>query len=135
VNPREDSGCAGKDRHASRVAALAVAAMTRAALEPYACRFCGAWHLATPVGVQTRPRITRPRMFEKLRHHPSRSRPATARGADPVIAPVVTCPRGASYPSEIEAIRSARGLAGVRLRGFLCPCGAWHLVERRGRRG
>ena len=68
-----------------------------------------------------------------LSRRSSPSRPSLPR-PPPAPTPIVTCPRGPTFPSEIEAIRSARGLTDVRLRAFLCPCGGWHLIPRRGRR-
>lgn len=128
------AGCAGKERHVSEAAAVAVGRMGRAALEPYRCGFCDGWHLASTPGHRTRSRDTgRGAAFEKMRHHPSPSRPSLPR-PPPAPTPIVTCPRGPTFPSEIEAIRSARGLTDVRLRAFLCPCGGWHLIARRGRR-
>ena len=83
MSHRFESECAGKERHVSRAAAEAVAAMGRAALEPYLCTFCHEWHLASIPGHRARSTdIGRGPAFEKLRHHANpRRRHPTARRA------------------------------------------------------
>ena len=71
------SSCAGKERHVSE-AARAVSALGRGSLEPYACDYCGGWHLATQRGMTHRSYDNgRGEPFERLRHHrrPRRRRP------------------------------------------------------------
>lgn len=134
---RFQRACAGKDRHASEAAALAVAALQRTAMRAYRCRFCGFWHLATTPGATKRP-TSRPPSFERLRHRrgnfqPHPRRPvAVAEGTVPELPPVV-CDGGPGYASEIEAIRGAResgATVGRKLAAYACTCGLWHLGRR-----
>jgi len=63
------SECAGKERHVSKAAAEAVAALGRAPLEAYRCTYCSAWHLASIPGHRSpHPENGRGVAFERLRH-------------------------------------------------------------------
>lgn len=63
------SECAGKERHASRAAAEAVADLGRSVLEAYRCSYCDLWHLASIPGHRAKtPDNGRGVAFEKLRH-------------------------------------------------------------------
>ncbi len=61
--------CAGKERHVSKAAAEAVAALGRATMEAYRCSYCELWHLASVPGHRSKtPDNGRGVAFEKLRH-------------------------------------------------------------------
>ncbi len=141
------NGCAGKERHVSRAAAEAVAALSRVALVPYTCRHCAGWHLAGVAGHRIVKRLGtmengRGASFEKLRHHlkhaprPRRAnRPVLAQGTEPALAPVgCVAPGEPVFADEIAAARAAREAGATRDRKlWVAPCHACagcHLVAR-----